>query len=339
MQVAELGEIGLVERLSEMARQSDETLQIGIGDDCAVIRRTEGKAWLVTTDCLVEDVHFRADFLSLEELGAKAVAVNVSDIAAMGGAPRFALATIALTPSTPVADVEAIYRGIRRSCEHYTISLIGGDTTRAPQMLLSLVLIGEQDEDRVVARSGASPGEAVCVTGTLGDAAFGLVLLEEGVRAQGASADIQWVIHRHVAPRPRVLIGRRIAEAGLASAMIDVSDGVATDVKRLCTASGVGARIDLAQLPCSSPLKELAPTRGLDPLNVALTGGEDYELLFTVPEEKLKALEHEARSSGPRITRIGTTTDATEGVVIVEPDGRVRPLSEEGFNHFRAAHE
>ncbi|MEE8209119.1 MAG: thiamine-phosphate kinase, partial [bacterium] len=277
-------------------------------------------------------------FLTMEELGAKAVAVNVSDIAAMGGTPRFALVTLALPSSTPVADVDALYRGIRRSCEHYTLSLIGGDTTRAPQMLLSLVLIGEQDEDQVVARSGASPGEAVCVTGTLGDAAFGFVLLEEGIRAEGASADVQWLLHRHVAPRPRVIIGRRIAGEGLASAMIDVSDGLATDIKHLCTASGVGARIDLARLPCSSPLKELAPTRGLDPFQVALTGGEDYELLFTVPAEKLETLEYEARIVGPRITRIGTTTDATEGVVVVEPDGRARPLSEEGFNHFRATH-
>lgn len=339
MQVAELGEIGLVELLRGMARQADETIQIGIGDDCAVIRRPGKNAWLITTDCLVEDVHFRAGFLTLEELGAKAVAVNVSDIAAMGGLPRFALVTIALPASTPVADVEALYRGIRRSSELYNISVIGGDTTRAPQMLLSIVLIGEQDEDRVMARSGASPGEAVCVTGTLGDAAFGLILMEEGVRDEGASADIQWLLHRHVAPRPRVLIGRRIAEAGLASAMIDVSDGLATDIKHLCTASGVGARIDLALLPCSSPLKELASTRGLDPLQVALTGGEDYELLFTVPAEKLEALEHEARSSGPRISRIGTTTDATEGVVLVEPDGLARPLSEKGFNHFRAINE
>lgn len=338
MKVAELGEINLVERLRGMARQADESLQIGIGDDCAVIRHPDGKAWLLTTDCLVEDVHFRPAFLTMEELGAKAVAVNVSDIAAMGGTPRFALVTLALPSSTPVADVDALYRGIRRSCEHYTLSLIGGDTTRAPQMLLSLVLIGEQDEDQVVARSGASPGEAVCVTGTLGDAAFGFVLLEEGIRAEGASADIQWLLHRHVAPRPRVIIGRRIAGEGLASAMIDVSDGLATDIKHLCTASGIGARIELARLPCSSPLKELAPTRGLDPFQVALTGGEDYELLFTVPAEKLETLEYEARIVGPRITRIGTTTDATEGVVVVEPDGRARPLSEEGFNHFRTTH-
>ncbi|MFQ5893045.1 MAG: thiamine-phosphate kinase [Nitrospinota bacterium] len=338
MRVAEIGEIQLVDRLQSLARQADESLQIGIGDDCAVIRRPDGTAWLVTTDCLVEDVHFHSAFTTSEELGAKAVAVTVSDIAAMGGTPRFALVTLGLPNSTMLADVEALYGGIRRACEHYALSLIGGDTTRAPHMLLSLVLIGEQDEDLVVARSGASPGDILCVTGTLGDAAFGLALLEEGVRAAGAPPDIQWLLHRHVAPLPRVLIGRRIAEAGLASSMIDLSDGLATDLKRLCAASGVGARIDLARLPCSSPLKELAPTRGLDPRIVALRGGEDYELLFTVPPEERAALDQEARKPGPLITPIGTMTDAPEGVVVVEPDGRVRPLSEEGFNHFRAPH-
>ncbi len=338
MRVAEIGEINLVERLRSLSRQEDESLQIGIGDDCAVIRRPEGKAWLLTTDCLVEDVHFRPAFMTLEELGAKAVAVNVSDIAAMGGTPRFVLVTICLPDSTPVADVEALYRGIRRSCEHYTLSLVGGDTACAPHMLLSLVLIGEQDEELVVARSGASTGDTICVTGTLGDAALGLALLEEGVRADGASTDVQWLLHRHVAPLPRLLIGRRIAEEGLATSMIDISDGLATDIKRLCGASGLGARIELARLPCSSPLKEIAPARGLEPLKMALTGGEDYELLFTVPEEKQEALEREARGPGPRITRIGTMTEATEGVLVVEPDGRARPLSEEGFNHFRTTY-
>jgi thiamine-monophosphate kinase len=228
VRVAEIGEINLVERLRSLSRQEDESLQIGIGDDCAVIRRPDGKAWLLTTDCLVEDVHFRPAFMTLEELGAKAVAVNVSDIAAMGGTPRFVLVTICLPDTTPVADVEALYRGIRRSCEHYTISLVGGDTACAPHMLLSLVLIGEQDEELVVARSGAFPGDTICVTGTLGDAALGLALLEEGVRADGASTDVQWLLHRHVAPLPRLLIGRRIAEEGLATSMIDISDGLAT---------------------------------------------------------------------------------------------------------------
>jgi thiamine-monophosphate kinase len=171
----------------------------------------------------------------------------------------------------------------------------------------------------------------------LGDAVMGFTLLEEGETPEGASPDAQWLLQRHLAPQPRVNVGRRIAQAGVVSAMIDVSDGLATDLKRLCTASGVGACIELEQLPRSSPLKSLAPTRGLDPLEVALTGGEDYELLFTTPEDKVQALAQQTSRSGPIVSRIGTVTAADEGVVVLERDGRVRPLVEEGFDHFRAS--
>ena len=336
MLLSELGEIDLVERLRSLARQADDILKIGIGDDCAVIQRPDGMVWLITTDCLVEDIHFRLAFTTLEELGAKAVAVNVSDIAAMGGRPRFGLVTLGLHEATPVRDVEALYEGIRRSCEHYGLSLVGGDTARTPQMLLSIVLIGEQDEGSVVTRSGASPGDILCVTGTLGDSVMGLMLLEEGMTTEGASADVRWLLQRHLVPLPRLRMGRRIARGGLASAMIDISDGLAADLKRLCAASGVGARVELGRLPCSSPLKAKAQARGLDPRLLALTGGEDYELLFTVAPEKSHELDDEARKPGPVITRIGSVTPAEEGVSVVEPDGRVRPLSEEGYNHFRA---
>lgn len=337
MQVSELGEIHLVELLQSLARQSDDALKIGIGDDCAVIRRTDGKVWLLTTDCLVEGIHFRLGLTSLEDLGAKAVAVNVSDIASMGGVPRFGLVTLGLTRTTPVADVEALYKGIRRSCQHYGVSLVGGDTTRASQMILSVVMLGEQEEGSVVSRSGASPGDLIYVTGTLGDSVLGLALLGEGERPERASSDVRWLLQRHLVPQPRARLGRRIAEAGLASAMIDVSDGLATDLRRLCTASRVGARIELGRLPRSSPLKAVAPLRGLDPLEVALRGGEDYELLFTVPEDKYTDLATELPRSGPLITRIGTVTPAEDGLVALEPDGRLRPLSEEGYDHFRVA--
>ncbi len=335
MRVSELGEIHLVERLRALARQRDDILHIGIGDDCAVIRRPEGWVWLLTTDCLIEDIHFRLRYTSLEDLGAKAVAVNVSDVAAMGGRPRFALLTLGLSEATAVEDADALYRGVRRSCDHYGVSLVGGDTTRAPRMLLSIVLIGEQEEDSVVSRSGARPGDEIYVTGTLGDAVMGFALLEEGQTPETASPDVQWLLHRHLAPQPRLRAGRRIAEAGLATAMIDISDGLATDLKRLCTASAVGAHIHLQRLPRSSPLKAVAPERGLDPLEVALTGGEDYELLFAVPPGKGAALAPALLTSGPVITHIGTITTAGEGIVVQEPDGRVRPLAEEGFNHFR----
>lgn len=334
MLLSELGEIDLVERLKSLARQEDDILKIGIGDDCAVIRRSDGMVWLLTTDCLIEGVHFRLDLTTPRELGAKAVAVNVSDVAAMGGKPRFALATLGLPAATPVEDVEALYEGIRWSCEHYGLSLVGGDTTRSPQMLLSLVLLGEQSEELVIARRGASSGDLIFVTGTLGDSAVGLALLEEGEKPDAASTDVRWLVSRHLAPRPRLRMGRRIAEARLASSMIDISDGLATDLKRLCAASGVGARVELERLPCSSPLKAIAPARGLEPALVALTGGEDYELLFTVPSDRSEELKGELSKPGPLITCIGTITPPDKGVVVVEPGGRERPMSEKGFNHF-----
>lgn len=337
MLLSELGELKLVERLQSLARQADDFLQIGIGDDCAVVRRPDGKVWLLTTDCLLEDVHFRLTYTSLQDLGAKAIAVNVSDVAAMGGTPRFALVTLGVHESTALADVEALYVGFRRSCELYGISLIGGDTTRAPQLLISVVLLGEQEEASVVARSGAKPGDWLYVTGTLGDAVLGLSLLEEGERSEGASPDVQWLLLRHLSPKPRLRVGRSLAEARLASAMIDVSDGLSSDLRSLCEASGVGARIEQERLPCSSPLKAVAPARGLQPHEVALRGGEDYELLFTVPEDKVPAFVQKTGRWASLITRIGTVTDASEGVSVLEADGHVRPLREEGFDHFRAA--
>lgn len=337
MLLSELGELKLVEKLRSLARQSDDFLQIGIGDDCAVVRRPDGKVWLLTTDCLLEDVHFRLSYTSLQDLGAKAVAVNVSDVAAMGGAPRFALVTLGVPETTALTDVETLYEGLRRSCELYGISLIGGDTTRAPQLLISVVLLGEQEEALVVARSGAKPGDWLYVTGTLGDAVLGLSLLEEGESSEGASPDVQWLLLRHQSPKPRLRVGRRLADSRLASAMIDVSDGLATDLRRLCEASGVGARVEQARLPCSSPLKAVAPARGLKPFEVALSGGEDYELLFTVPEQQVPAFIQQTGRWASLITRIGTVTDATEGVSLLEADGHVRPLLEEGFDHFRAA--
>jgi thiamine-monophosphate kinase len=291
--------------------------------------------WLITTDCLIEDIHFRFAFTTLAELGAKAVAVNLSDIAAMGGRPRFGLVTVGLPADTPVKNVEEIYQGIRKSCEHYGLSIIGGDTTLSPQVFLSLVIIGEQRGNFILTRKGASVGDLICVSGTLGDSALGLLLLEDGVKPDGAHPDVKWLIHRHLVPLPRVRLGSRLAEAGIASAMIDLSDGLATDLKRLCEASGVGAQIELSRLPRSSPLKEVAPSRGLDSFKLALTGGEDYELLFTVPPGNSQALERERKRPGPRLTTIGTIVPKSEGLTVVEPDGQIRRLTEEGFDHFR----
>jgi thiamine-monophosphate kinase len=305
---------------------------VGIGDDAAVIRWGEGTL-LLTTDTLLEGIHFRRSTATLHDIGAKAMAVNVSDIAAMGGEPCYALLALALPPTLGVADIDELYAGIEDMARRHGVTVVGGDTCAAPDgVVLSVTLVG-----RVIGtplrRSGARPGDAVLVTGSLGASAAGLALLERGAGALPA-AIVEAVVRPHRVPTPRVAESALIRASGWATAMIDLSDGLASDLGHIATESRVGARIDVDALPVSEATRAAAAALGVDPLGWALSGGEDYELLFTAAPDRVADLARDVTArTGTPVRRIGEIRPPAEGVRFLDRSGRARSVAP-GFDHF-----
>jgi len=305
----------------------------GIGDDCAVLARAGGLLELATTDTLVEGVHFDLAWHPAHLLGRKAVAVNVSDIAAMGGIPRYALLALGLPATLAKAWLDDLLAGFIAALAEYGVVLVGGDTVRSPAgLVLSVTVLGEVAADEVLYRHGASPGDGVWVSGCLGAAAAGLELCRGG-RALPAGHPWAPLGRAHLDPVAQVRLGRLLATSGMVRAMMDLSDGLATDLAHLCKESGVGAEVDAACLPLADELRQAARELGRDPLDWALAGGEDYGLLFAAPAdaaEKLVRLVAEA--GGPVISRVGYCT-AGSGVVLVH-QGRERHIAYQGYDHF-----
>ena len=311
---------------------------LGVGDDAALVEAGRpGSVVILTTDALVEGVHFDRSGTSPRDLGHKAVAVNVSDVAAMGGGPLYALVALAVPPTVEPAWIVDLYGGMRAACESYGCSLVGGDLSRSSEIFVSVTVLGEVAAGRAVRRSGARPGDAIVVTGVLGAAAGGLVLARASAPVAADAASAGWGHDLLVAldrPEARVGEGETLAQAG-ATAMIDLSDGLARDLGRLCAESRVGARVRLADVPVADQLERLAvAVPGVDPLTLALSGGEDYELLATLPAG---AVEDAAASLierfGVPLRAIGEIVE-DGGLVALEPDGRERPLMPEGWDHF-----
>jgi len=327
MKLSEIGEFGLIKAISQIAAQGEGVVQ-GIGDDAAIIRSTPGKVILVTTDLLLEGVHFQMEFTDPLRLGRKALAVNLSDIAACGGRPTGFVVSVAIPPETEVAFVQALYKGMMEQARQFGCSLIGGDTSRGKELMISLTLLGEAEEDRVVYRSGAKKGDNIFVTGTLGDAALGLKQLKNGVK----EGDL---VLRHLDPIPRVKTGEEIAREALASAMIDISDGLIADLGHILEASKRGAQVQLSQIPLSKAHLKVIEQYHADRYGLALSGGEDYELLFTAPPEKEQAVVRLAQELGTPITMIGEIVEASQGLKVLDKDGKEYPLKEGGHDHFK----
>lgn len=328
MKLREIGEFGLIGRIS--SRVADGTgVRIGIGDDAAAAEPTPGRWLLVTSDMLLEGIHFDLAYTDPYRLGRKSLAVNLSDVAAMGGEPRHFLLSLAIPPGVTVEFLDRFTEGMLDLAREHGITLMGGDTCRSSSgLVISVTLHGEQVPDLVVRRSGARAGDLVFVTGTVGDSALGLELLRRGER-QG------WAVDRHLDPTPRVRAGLALAQARLCSAMIDVSDGLAADLGHILDLSGVGARLEIGRLPLSPSFRELAPGVAPDPSLLALTGGEDYELLFTVPVGRSGEVVPLLAEIGLAATPIGEIT-AGGGLSVVGPDGREAPVAQGGYNHFAA---
>jgi thiamine-monophosphate kinase len=331
----ELTEDELIEEIRRLLSGEEPGVVVGLGDDAAVVEPGSGTS-VLTTDMLIEGVHFERDSISPRDLGAKAIVVNVSDMAAMAASPRYALVSIGLTPDVEAAWVVELYGGMRAVCEEYALALVGGDTNRSPAIVLSVTVVGEVALGRAVTRSGAQPGDVIVVTGALGAPAGGLVLSNvEPARAavclsEPWGRDLADALARPVA---RVGEGQTLAQAG-ATAMMDLSDGLAKDLGRLCLASGVGARVDLAHVPVAGSLREGAATLGVDALELAVGGGEDYELLATIDATAVERARSELDDRfGTRLSVIGMVVEG-EGLVAVDPDGGTRPLEPTGWDHF-----
>jgi thiamine-monophosphate kinase len=323
--LAELGEFGLIGRIAR-AVSSRADVVTGIGDDAAVTIPVPGNAQLTTTDMLLEGVHFDLAFTPPRLLGHKALAVNLSDIAAMGGVPRHCYLALALPPGMTVEFVDEFMAGLLELGERHDVVLAGGDTCASRSgLVISLTVVGEQAPERVVGRGGARSGDQIFVTGVLGDSALGLRLLRQGVREGGA-------VQRHLAPIPRLAEGRMLAERGLASAMIDISDGLLSDLGHICRRSAVGALVELPLLPLSAEFRAVAAVDGAAVADLPLSGGEDYELLFTVPPERAGEVGALFAAAGTPVSRIG---EISAGRLLVrDGHGEISAPRQRGFDHF-----
>jgi thiamine-monophosphate kinase len=311
----EVNEFEIIRRISGGLPQAPPEVLVSMGDDCAVLR-LGGREWVAASDMLVSGHHFKG-WAAPESVGYKAVAINVSDVAAMGGTPRFVLT------SGGAPDAETALRcfeGVLEACEVFGVYPLGGDTTRAGALTVDVAILGELSAPPVL-RSGARPGDLLAVTGEFGASAAGLIALENG--ASGPER----LVRRHLRPEPRVEAGGAAARLGV-GAMIDLSDGLASDARRVCERSGVGCRVDLDLLPIASDTREFAGSLGRDPEILAATGGEDYELLISAPESVLDEL---ARNVEIPLTIIGEVTDGA-GVVFRRGCEPIEDLS--GWDHF-----
>lgn len=325
------GEREIIARIRQAAGSSEDLL-LGIGDDCAVYKTAPDRVSLVTTDTMVEGVHFDLRWHPPAELGRKAASVNISDIAAMGGLPRFALLSLALTQAIGSQELEAFMAGFLAVLSEHGMVLIGGDTVQGGQeSVLSVTVLGEMAAAELITRKGARIGDVVLVSGFLGEAAAGLALCRRGLAREPGW---QPLVGAHLDPVPQVALGRLLAASGLVHAMQDLSDGLATDLAHICAESGVGAEVAAEKIPLSPLLREAAARCGQSPLDWALAGGEDYQLLCTADEQLVAPLCALVREKlGRELFAVGRIVAG--GGVFLEEAGQRREISYQGYEHFR----
>jgi thiamine-monophosphate kinase len=335
--LGEFETIAWIKRLAEKV-PSSAWVRVGIGDDCCVIAPDAGWELVLSTDAVVEGVHFRLDYFDCFQVGAKAMGSALSDLAAVAAEPVGALVTVSVDDKRPGAALESLARGLIDTGARYGCPLIGGDLTASPgPLIVNVTVIGRARCGCPVLRSGARPGDEIWVTGSPGDAAAVLACLEAGLRGEDGALPVpdRPTRDRLLCPTPRIREARLIYEAGPPGAMIDISDGLAADLGHILEASGVGALLDRGCLPASGFSRSVAQAIGLPPEHFLLHGGEDYELCFTVPPglpaERIAGLEKTAEAA---LTRIGEITSERGVLALREPDGRVVPLSKSGYDHF-----
>jgi len=335
--INELGEFGLIRHLTQAVELTEKSTIKGIGDDAAVLDFSTKKT-LISTDLLLENVHFDLRYVPLKHLGYKAVQVNLSDIYAMNGIASQITFSIGLSSKFPLEAVEEIYEGALIACKKYNVDLVGGDTSSSTQgLVISVTSIGYADEDKIAYRSGAKEGDLICVSGDLGGAYVGLQLLEREKQIFLENPQIQpdlegkdYIIERQLKPEARKDIVELLEELHVKPhAMIDISDGLASEILHICKASGVGCKLYEDKIPIDPMTYETAREFGLDPTVCALSGGEDYELLFTVPQSNYDKLKGQLD-----ISIIGHITEAAAGCEMVSKSGNVHEIKAQGWNAF-----
>jgi len=336
LRLKDLGEFGLIQRIQEGCLVKPERVLLGIGDDAAVLDTGGDHLLLASTDMMVEGIHFTLETATPFEIGYKAVAVNISDIAAMGGIPLEILISVGLYPDQEVEFVDELYRGMKTCCRRYGVNIIGGDTVASPRaVIVNVAILGRVEPGAVLYRSTARPGDLILVTGDLGASAAGLDLLLNPKPVSPEAADR--LRKRHFRPSPRVEEARAAVETGGLTAADDISDGLAREIQEITSASGVGALLYAGEIPVSPEAREAAAVYGKDPLEYALFGGEDFELLWTCRPEAAEEIRRAvAARCGTPVTVIGEIVPAEEGIHLIHR-GRRHPLGKGGYTHFAEA--
>lgn len=336
--ISDIGEFGLIDRIHKLIQAEGVVtpgVTLGIGDDTAAIEPHEGYEVLVTCDSLVEGRHYMSDYIAPEDLGRRAMVVNISDIGAMGGLPLYSLVSLGLREDTHIADVESMYRGFLRELNPFNASIIGGNITKTERInFIDITVVGEVEQGKLMRRSSAEIGDVILVTGYPGQALAGLHLLKRSHSSQ----DVQNhpLVKAYNTPEHRAREGHAIALSGYARAMIDTSDGLLADLGHICEESQVGAEIFQNQLPLSEALIQEAEQMGIDPCDVVMSDSDDYELVFTCPYEDVSPIRSVIASiSGVALSEIGRITEARGNIHLILPDGSKRRVKASGWDHFK----
>lgn len=341
-EISQLGEFGLIDRITRDFPLRNDASRKGVGDDCAVLTYKDTDV-LVSTDLLVEGIHFDLTYVPLKHLGYKAAIVNFSDIYAMNGHPRQIVVSLAISKRFAVEHIDELYSGIRTACDIYGVDMVGGDTTSSRSgLVISITVIGDAPRDRIVYRSGAKDTDLICVSGDLGAAYMGLQALEREKVASAGKLDFEpefngkeYLIERQLKPEARRDVIENLANENiLPTSMIDISDGLSSELLHICKASDCGCRVYEDRIPIDYQTAVMAEELNMNLVTAAMNGGEDYELLFTVP---LHA--HDAVKKIPGIHVIGHITKPTLGAMLVTRDGAEMPIRAQGFNHMPPVEE
>jgi len=342
-EISSLGEFGLIDRLTDGLKNVNESTLKGVGDDAAVMHYGADRDVLVTTDLLLENVHFDLTYVPLKHLGYKSAVVNLSDIYGMNGTPKQITVSLGISSRFTLEHIEELYAGIRLACEFYGVDLVGGDTSASHQgLVISITCLGEAARDKIVYRDGAKPTDIICVSGDLGAAYMGLQLLEREKVASAGRKDFvpdfsgkEYLVERQLKPEARKDIVKELAEAGIKPpAMMDVSDGLSSELIHICKQSHTGCRIYEDRIPIDYQTAVMAEELNMNLVTAALNGGEDYELLFTVP-----LIDHDRVSKLDGVKVIGYVTDENLGCAMITRDGGEIPLQAQGWNPLKGEKE
>ena len=324
-----MGETEALRFLAERFKVTKKEVLMGIGDDSAVLELRDNSCLVASTDTLVEGVHFRLQTQTPRQLGKKAVCVAVSDIGAMGAVPRYLLCSLGCRSADAMGLIEGLSQGVEDGCREFEVCLVGGNLSESQTVFISMTALGEVSRDSIIRRSGATQGDDIYVTGTLGDSALGLRILSSDPGIDGCED----LVLRHIEPTPRLAVGRMVAERGIASSMIDVSDGLLSDLEKLTSEHGLGGEVSLGDLPLSPGFLSLSRRFSEDVYRLAVSGGEDYELLFTSSAENHAAIEEVSRLCGVAISKIGSVTGGRK-IRFFDEGGEEVFYDAGGFEHF-----